>query len=122
MFFRFTARHAAGSPRLRRSSLVLGLLLAAGTAFAEGPSLETLDEGRELFFNAVPACAICHALNDAGATGAIGPALDEIQPDAARVEQALRTGIGQMPAYTSLSDEEIAALAAYVAKASGGEP
>jgi mono/diheme cytochrome c family protein len=34
---------------------------------------------------------------------------------------AIRNGIGQMPAYTTLSDKEIETLAAYVAKATGAQ-
>lgn len=77
--------------------------------------------GKALFSKAaVPACAICHTLKDAGSVGTIGPALDELRPESARVLQALRNGIGQMPAYSGqLSDQEMAAIAAYVAKASG---
>jgi mono/diheme cytochrome c family protein len=81
-----------------------------------------LQQGKVLFGQgAVPACALCHALKDAGAEGAVGPSLDELKPDAKRVATALRNGIGQMPSYNGkLSDAQIAALAAYVAKASGG--
>ena len=80
--------------------------------------------GKKLFLQAaVPACALCHALKDAGAEGAVGPVLDEIKPDAARVAKALRDGLGQMPSYKGrLTDEQIAALASYVSKASGGAP
>ena len=94
-----------GSPRPR------------GTRRAEQSTL-----GKELFLKgAVPACAICHTLRDAGAEGAVGPVLDELKPDASRVARALRNGIGQMPSYNGkLSDAQIAALAAYVAKASWG--
>jgi cytochrome c6 len=88
---------------------------------AASPSPATIDAGRQLFQKAVPACAICHTLADAQSTGAIGPVLDEIKPDAARVEMAIRNGIGQMPAYTTLSDEEIKALSAYVARAAAKE-
>jgi len=79
-------------------------------------------QGKVLFGQgAVPACALCHALKDAGAEGAVGPSLDELKPDAKRVATALRNGIGQMPSYNGkLSEAQIAALAAYVAKASGG--
>jgi mono/diheme cytochrome c family protein len=59
-------------------------------------------------------------LAHAGATGEIGPVLDELKPDAARVEKAIRNGIGQMPAYQSLSDAQIKELARYVATATGG--
>lgn len=78
--------------------------------------------GKKLFVNAVRACAVCHTLKDAGTEGAVGPVLDELKPDMARVGKALRNGLGNMPSYTAiLSEEEIAALARYVAKASGGE-
>jgi sulfite dehydrogenase len=66
---------------------------------------------------------VCHTLADAGAAGAVGPVLDELKPDAARVAKALRDGIGAMPSYQGkLSDAQIAALAAYVAQASGAGP
>ena len=79
--------------------------------------------GKALFLKAVPACAICHTLNDAGSEGAVGPVLDEIKPNAQRVAKALRNGLGSMPSYGSkLSDGQIEALARYVSKASGGAP
>jgi sulfite dehydrogenase len=79
--------------------------------------------GRRLFTGAaMPACAVCHTLAAAGSEGAIGPVLDELRPDAGRVARALRSGVGQMPSYRDkLSEAEIEALAAYVAKASGGQ-
>jgi cytochrome c6 len=36
------------------------------------------------------------------------------------VEKAIRNGIGQMPAYTTLSDAQIRQLADYVARVTGG--
>jgi cytochrome c6 len=89
---------------------------------AAGVSAQTgMDEGKKLFTQtAVPACAVCHTLAHAGATGEIGPVLDELKPDAARVEKAIRNGIGQMPAYQNLSDAQIKELARYVATATGG--
>lgn len=77
--------------------------------------------GKTLFTaGATPACALCHVLKDAGTDGQIGPALDEIKPDASRVVKALRNGIGQMPSFQALlTEEQIQALAAYVAKATG---
>jgi mono/diheme cytochrome c family protein len=63
---------------------------------------------------------VCHTLKDAGSEGAVGPVLDELKPDAARVANALRNGLGNMPSYKAvLSDAQIKALAQYVAKASG---
>ena len=88
---------------------------------ASGPSASNeRDPGRQLFVkDATPSCAICHTLADAGASGNIGPSLDELKPDAPRVAKALKTGINQMPAYPQLSEEQVQALARYVARASG---
>ena len=86
---------------------------------SNGPS-HASDAGKQLFVkDATPQCAICHTLADAGASGTIGPSLDELKPDAPRVVKALKTGIGQMPAYPQLSDEQVQTLARYVASASG---
>ncbi len=97
----------------------LSLLACAGFAHAQGNDA-LYATGKALFLKTTPACAVCHTLKDAGAEGAIGPNLDELQPDAARVAKALRDGLGSMPSYrASLTDEQIAALARYVSKASG---
>ena len=103
-----------------------GLVLVASLAAtvlpstAAGDEAAELGEGKLLFTQkAVPPCALCHSLADAGAEGAVGPVLDEIKPDAARVAKAVKNGLGQMPAYTTLSNVQIQALARYVAKASG---
>lgn len=108
-----------GTWRLARIGLLGAVVSVALPATAQDDA--KLKLGKELFSKgAVPACAICHSLKDAGAEGAVGPILDELKPDGARVAKALRDGIGQMPSYRGkLSDEQIAALAAYVAKASG---
>jgi sulfite dehydrogenase len=75
------------------------------------------EEGRRLFTSVTPPCALCHTLKDAGATGAIGPSLDELKPDRERVLKVLRTGIGQMPAFVHLTEAQMQALAAYVESA-----
>lgn len=90
------------------------------SAVVFAPIASANDEvGKHLFLKAsVPACAICHTLEAAGAAGAVGPSMNELQPDAARVLNALKNGIGQMPAYTSLTPEQMQILSEYVAKAS----
>ncbi len=98
--------------------LLTGAALLSLPALAQDDAL--LDAGRKLFNQqAVPACAICHTLKDAGALGQVGPVLDDLKPDADRVGKALRNGIGQMPAYGSLSAEQIDLLSRYIAKATG---
>lgn len=87
-------------------------LLVLGSAHAADAEWEL---GKRLFTTAaVPACALCHTLKDAGSEGAVGPVLDEIKPDAARVAKAVRDGLGNMPAFKTLTEAEIKALARYV--------
>ncbi|KQV99883.1 cytochrome c [Rhizobacter sp. Root1221] len=94
------------------------LALAAAPVLAAGDDLAV---GKALFVNgAVPACAVCHTLKDAGTTGEVGPVLDELKPSADRVAAALRNGVGLMPSYKdSLTDAQIRAIARYVASVSG---
>jgi sulfite dehydrogenase len=96
--------------------------LGAGAAHAADDDAALMALGKTLFtVGAVPPCALCHTLKDAAATGAIGPVFDDLQPGPDRVIAALKSGIGAMPSYrSSLSDEEMRALARYVSKASGG--
>lgn len=104
------------------------LLLAAGLCSTGASAAGGADQaaqmtlGKQLFtIGATPACAICHTLKDAGSEGAIGPVLDDLQPDAARVSKALHDGLGAMPSFKdTLTEEQIAALALYVSRASRG--
>ena len=112
---------APSATLLAAHGLILLAFVVASQAWAADEAAQ-MALGKKLFVNAVPACAVCHTLKDAGAEGAVGPVLDEIKPDAARVVKALRNGLGNMPSYKAiLSEEEILALARYVSMASGGE-
>lgn len=100
------------------AGVTVAVALAFATTFAPVASAND-EEGKLLFLKgAAPACAICHALDAAGAAGAVGPSMNELQPDAARVMNALKNGIGQMPSYSSLTAEQMKILSEYVAKAS----
>ncbi len=106
---------------------VAAVLLAsvASMSFAgETPDQAMLDKGKILFTQkAIPACAICHTMADAEATGAIGPDLDELKPDTAMVKKAMKDGLGAMPSFSAtLSDDDMNAIAAYVVHATGGTP
>ncbi len=69
--------------------------------------------GEQVF--AANACGSCHALEAAGATGAVGPNLDESQPDHDLVVDRVTNGAGAMPPFgDTLSDEQIQDVAAYV--------
>lgn len=105
-------------------ALVAACALVASLSSHAAGTPEQFEQGKKLFLQgSVPACALCHTLSDAGSEGAVGPILDELKPNATRVANALRNGLGNMPAYkATLSEAQIAALAYYVAKASGGQP
>jgi cytochrome c6 len=106
----------------RRALAVVLVSLACGAANGADDDAALMALGKTLFtVGAVPPCATCHTLKDAGASGAIGPVFDDLQPVPDRVIAALKSGIGAMPSYSgSLSDEQMRALARYVWKASGG--
>jgi len=76
-------------------------------------------EGKQLFLQrAQPGCGVCHSLADANVRGVVGPNLNQLSPSLAQVENAIAQGVGAMPAYgAQLSENEIAALAAYVVEA-----
>lgn len=82
---------------------------------------QQLARGKLLFTQqAVPACAVCHTLREAGSEGAVGPNLDELKPDANRVSTAMRNGLGNMPSFRDgLSPQDIEALARYVSTVAG---
>lgn len=101
-------------------SRVLAFLATSFSSVAFAADSDMVAAGKRLFVkDAVPACALCHTLKDAGASGPIGPSLDELKPDEPRVMKAIRNGIGQMPAYSTLTDQEVQAIARYVAQVSG---
>ncbi|MBC2769698.1 c-type cytochrome [Pusillimonas minor] len=98
------------------------LVAAAALSMAGAPAMADdaqLARGKELFMSkAVPACAVCHTLADAGAKGAIGPNLDELKPDAARIMKVLKEGMGTMPSFAAtLNAADMEAVTAYVVHA-----
>lgn len=90
-------------------------ILALIFLFFQSVKAEDLfDQGKQIFVGDGN-CATCHTLQDANSNGNIGPNLNEIKPNFARVLSAVTNGIGVMPAYEGqLSTEEIKALAIYV--------
>ncbi|MBJ3764546.1 cytochrome c [Maribius pontilimi] len=81
------------------------------------------DLGKQIFLEGsgdMPACAVCHMLSDAGSEGEIGPNLDKLMPDEARVRIAVHDGVGVMPAFgEALTEAQIDAVARYVASVAG---
>ena len=68
-------------------------------------------------------CAGCHTLADAGTRGTVGPNLDQAKPPLSRVVDRLLNGKNAMPPFKgTFSTKQIADVAAYVVKATGGNP
>ena len=92
----------------------------AGASGPPAADQEAVRRGKSVFMR-MP-CGDCHALADAGATGQIGPGLDENFNATMSVVKTKVTygGDNNMPAFSDqLTDAEIADLAAYVAHAAG---
>jgi mono/diheme cytochrome c family protein len=69
--------------------------------------------GKAVFASA--GCSGCHTLKAAGASGNVGPNLDELKPSEDTVEHQVEVGGGQMPAFKGqLSDAQIRNVAAFV--------
>jgi len=89
-----------------------------------------LEEGKQVFVGS--GCASCHTLAAAGATGTVGPDLDEVLPgkDAAFIRESIVEPEAQIaPGYSagimpttfkaSLSSSELEAVVAFLAKETG---
>jgi mono/diheme cytochrome c family protein len=77
--------------------------------------------GAKIFTSA--GCTGCHTLAAAHSTGTVGPNLDQAKPDYRKATARVTLGKGVMPSFKGrLSDQEIANVAAYVVKSTGGTP
>ncbi len=130
------------SPDSRAAAYILATLAFAGGLFAVGivvgrstksgsthtvtvqttPSTTTANPqiaaGKAVFTSA--GCAGCHTLKAAGASGTVGPNLDQKQPSRALVIARVTGGKGTMPSFKGqLSPAQIAAVAAFVSGSAG---
>ena len=77
--------------------------------------------GAKVFASA--GCGGCHTLEAAGSTGNVGPNLDDAKPDVGLVVERVTNGQGVMPSFAdSLSEQEIADVAAYVSESTAEAP
>ena len=68
-------------------------------------------------------CTGCHTLAAAHATGTVGPNLDQAKPDYRLATARVTLGKGAMPSFKSqLSTQQIANVASFVVKSTGGTP
>lgn len=82
---------------------------------ADRPDQAASGDPKEVFAST---CGGCHTLSAAGASGRVGPNLDEVEPEAAEVVQAIEQGPGQMP-QGLLEGEQAQQVADYVAQNAG---
>jgi cytochrome c6 len=91
---------------------------ATGGGGAAGGQAALIAQGKVIF---TQTCGSCHTLADAGTQGKVGPVLDQIKPDKARVLKALKiggTGSGTMPA-NLVTGKDAQAVATYVSSVAG---
>ncbi len=75
-------------------------------------------DGKAIFASA--GCSSCHTLAAAGASGNVGPNLDQAKPAKELVIDRVTNGKGVMPSFSdSLTPDEIAAVAEYVSSNAG---
>jgi len=75
--------------------------------------------GKQVFVSTA-ACGGCHTLADAGTSGNVGPNLDDATPTYDKVLTQVTNGGGAMPPFKdSLTQQQIADVAAYVSSVAG---
>ena len=89
-----------------------GQAAATQTTKTQSTPAAAAGPGRQLF---AQTCGTCHTLSAAGTSGAVGPNLDDLKPDEARVLAAIQnggTGSGTMPPnlYTGAQAQQVAAF------------
>jgi mono/diheme cytochrome c family protein len=105
-------------------AVLLAPLAGVGADAATGPDDELLAQGADVYSSV---CAACHQAGGVGVSGSFPPLLDNPNTaDAAYVEGVIRNGRtgeivvngttynGVMPAQSTLSDDDIAAVIAYI--------
>lgn len=100
--------------------LIIPAALVAGCGGSDdssGGDTATLSPAAQLFDSA--GCGGCHTLSEANANGPVGPNLDGMNLDVARVRDQIENGSGSMPPFKDdLSQKQIDQLAEFVSKAS----
>ena len=89
-----------------------------GTTTAPTKHTGNATAGKAVFASA--GCTGCHTLKAAGATGTVGPNLDQAKPPYDLVVTRVTNGLGGMPSFKGqLSSQQIQDVAAYVSSVAG---
>jgi mono/diheme cytochrome c family protein len=93
--------------------------VAGAGGFTTSSSFASLGTDGEAIFKGA-GCAGCHTLAAAGASGTVGPNLDQLKPPTAAVVTQVTNGGGVMPSFKGkLSTAQIQAVAQYVSSSAG---
>jgi cbb3-type cytochrome c oxidase subunit III len=104
-----------GQDALDVAAYVASVAGQSGPEAASPSSLGT--DGKTIFSSE---CASCHTFKAAGASGTVGPNLDQLKPPFATVQHQVEVGGGVMPAFKgTLTQAQIDAVAHYVAGNAG---
>jgi mono/diheme cytochrome c family protein len=89
---------------------------AAAKTSVSGSGSSGPETGKQIFASA--GCVSCHTLAAAGATGTVGPNLDELKPSYSAVVTQVTNGGGGMPSFGhTLSQAQISSVAKFVSSA-----
>ena len=104
--------------RLSLAAVLLAFVAGCGGSDEDSsPSPATAGGAEKLFSDN---CASCHTLAAAGASGKVGPDLDQLRPGVALVTAQVEKGGGAMPAFKGkLTDAQIKEISDYVAENAG---
>jgi mono/diheme cytochrome c family protein len=96
-----------------QQSTSTGSTTSTSTPPPAAPAQGDATAGKAVF--ASSGCGGCHTLKAAGASGKVGPNLDDLKPPLDRIVHQVEVGGGPMPAFKGqLSDKQIQDVAAYV--------
>jgi mono/diheme cytochrome c family protein len=117
-----TNNQPAGCVTDRDAALEDVAAYVASTAGVKGPEAKPAAGGGGADGKAIFSanCASCHTLAAAGASGTIGPNLDQVKPSLAVTKKQVINGGGVMPAFKGkLTDKQIDAVSKFVADNAG---
>jgi cytochrome c oxidase subunit I len=109
------------TPHVRTKTVTVGTAATAATTTTAPSTIGggSVAAGRQVFASA--GCSGCRTLKAAGATGTVGPNLDQRKPPLALVLQRVMNGKAAMPSFKSrLTPQQIKDVAAFVVASTSG--
>jgi mono/diheme cytochrome c family protein len=103
--------------RLAVGAVLLAFLAGCGGSDEGSSAAPASAAGAQIFKDN---CSTCHTLAAAGASGKVGPDLDQLKPGPDLVTAQVNSGGGAMPSFKGkLTDAQIEEIAAYVSENAG---